>query len=122
MVNTKIHLSFENRLKLNKEAGSLIHSFGEGYFIIDENGREVNTFAEEKEFNRLIEKFRYRYFLTEKLNEVHNLKFEFGVDNTLSINGKTVEHRYWNLPKDENEVDLYFKVISDEFTSARDTK
>ena len=53
-VNKMINLSFENRLHLNKEAGKLMHAFGDGYFIIDEHGREVNTFAREKEFNRLI--------------------------------------------------------------------
>lgn len=116
MNNTKIHLSFDERLNLNKEAGSLIHAFGEGYYIIDEYGRQVNTFVDETEFNRLIEKFRYRHFLVEKLNKVHSDKFDFGEDNTLFINGMRVMDRYWNLPKDESEVDLYFKDISDEFT------
>ena len=45
MNDFKINLSFENRLLLNKEAGTLIHVFGEGYFITDEYGREVNTLA-----------------------------------------------------------------------------
>jgi len=116
MNNPKIHLSFENRLKLHKDAGSLIHVFGEGYFIVDEYGIEVNTFVDEKNFNRLKEKFQYRFLLIKKLNEGHNEKFNFGKDNSLIINGKTVEYRYWNLPTDENEVNLYFKYILDEFT------
>ena len=33
------------------------------------------------------------------------------------MNGKTIKDCYWNLPKDESKVDLYFKVISEEFTS-----
>lgn len=119
MNNTEIHLSLENKLNLNKEAGSMIHSFGGGYSIIDEYGREVNTFTDEKEFDRLIEKFRYRYFLIEKLNKAHNKKFEFGQDNILIIDGKPLENRYWNLPKDEEEVEVYFKVISDEFMSKK---
>lgn len=32
-------LSHQERLNLNKEAGELIHSFGDGYSIIDEYGR-----------------------------------------------------------------------------------
>lgn len=94
MNNTKIHLSFEERLNLNEKAGSLIHAFGAGYHIIDEKGIEVNTFEDEEDFNRLIEKFRYRHFLVEKLNKAHSEKFDFGADNTLIINGKTVENRY----------------------------
>ena len=42
-------LSFENRLHLNKTAGNLSHVFGEGYFIYDEYGREVNAFEQEKD-------------------------------------------------------------------------
>ena len=117
MSNTIIHLTFENRLKLNKDSGILNHAFGEGYFIIDEYGREVNTFNDENEFNRLIEKFRHRYFLIEKLNELHNDTFDFGEDNTLIINGKTINNLYWGLPKNESDVDLYFQVISDKLTS-----
>ena len=41
-------LSFENRLHLNKTAGTLSHVFGEGYFITDEYGREVNTLVTRK--------------------------------------------------------------------------
>ena len=54
MNDFKINLSFENRLHLNKKAGTLTHVFGEGYFITDEYGREVNTLVQEKEFDRLI--------------------------------------------------------------------
>ena len=111
----KINLSFENRLHLNKEAGTLVHVYGEGYFITDEYGREVNTFVQEKEFNRLIEKFRYRQLLIEKLNKELEDSFGFGEDNLLLINGKRVVKRYWSIPKDEKEVDLYFKIISEEF-------
>ena len=120
MSNTSIHLSFENRLKFKKNSGTLIHAFGEGYIIIDENGREVNAFKDENEFNRLIEKFRYRYFLIEKLNELHNNRFDFGEDNTLMINGKAIDNIYWDLPKDESDVDLYFQIISDELTAMVD--
>jgi len=112
-----IQLSFENRLKINENSGNLVHAFGEGYFIIDEAGKEVNTFNDEDEFNRLMEKFRYRNLLINKLNEIHNENFYFGEDNVLFVNGKTVESLYWNLPKDEEEVDSYFKIISDKFTS-----
>jgi hypothetical protein len=120
MSTTNIHLSFENRLKLRKDSGTLIHAFGEGYIIIDENGREVNAIKDENEFNRLIEKFRYRHFLIERLNDLHNNRFDFGEDNTLMINGKTIDYLYWDLPKDESDVDLYFQIISDEFTAAVD--
>ena len=50
MNDLNIILSFENRLHLNKAAGTLMHVFGEGYFITDEYGREVNTLVQEKEF------------------------------------------------------------------------
>ena len=33
MNHFKINLSFENRLHLNKKAGTLIHAFGEGRVI-----------------------------------------------------------------------------------------
>ena len=50
MNDLNIILSLENRLHLNKAAGTLMHVFGEGYFITDEYGREVNTLVQEKEF------------------------------------------------------------------------
>ena len=117
MNDFKINLSFENRLHLNKEAGTLIHVFGEGYFITDEYGREVNTFVQEKEFDRLIEKFKYRQLLIEKLNKELKDSFDFGEDNLLLINGKRIAKCYWSIPKNEGEVDLYFKIISEEFNS-----
>jgi len=113
MNDFKINLSFENRLHLNKEAGTLIHVFGEGYFITDEYGREVNTLVQEKEFDR----FKYRQLLIEKLNKELKDSFDFGEDNLLLINGKRVAKRYWSIPKNEEEVDLYFKIISKEFKS-----
>ena len=112
MIDLNIILSFKNRLHLNKAAGTLMHVFGEGYFITDEYGREVNTLVQEKEFDRLIEKFKYRHFLIEKLNKELKGSFDFGEDNVLVINDKPVVKQYWNIPKDEGEVDLYFKVIS----------
>ena len=118
----KIYLSFENRLHLNKEAGTLIHVFGEGYFINDEYGREVNTLVQEKEFDRLIEKFKYRQLLIEKLNKELKDSFDFGEDNLLLINGKRVAKRYWSIPQNEGEVDLFFKIISEEFNSKADSK
>lgn len=105
-------LTREKRLNLNRNAGDLIHAFGQGYFIVDEYGREVNTFNDEKEFNRLIEMFRYREFLINKLEEVYFDKFEFGEDNVLFINDKLVKECYWNLPKNESEVELFFEFIS----------
>ena len=122
MNNLNIKLSFENRLHLNKAAGTLIHVFGEGYFITDEYGREVNTFVREEEFDRLIEKFKYRQLLIEKLNKELKDSFDFGEDNLLLINGKRVAKRYWSIPKNEGEVDLYFKIISEEFSSELDSK
>tara|TARA_B110000090_G_scaffold93314_1_gene105476 strand:+ start:96 stop:443 length:348 start_codon:yes stop_codon:yes gene_type:complete len=112
MNHSKINLPFENRLHLNRKAGTLVHTFGEGYFITDEYGREVNAFGQEEEFDSLIEKFRYRHLLIEKLNKEHKDSFDFGEDNVLVINDKPVVKQYWNIPKDEGEVDLYFKVIS----------
>jgi len=117
MNDFKINLSFEHRLYLNKDAGTLTHVFGEGYFITDEYGREVNTLLQEKEFDRLIEKFKYRQLLIEKLNKELKDSFDFGEDNLLLINGKRVTKRYWSIPKNEGEVDLYFKIISEEFNS-----
>tara|TARA_R110002072_G_scaffold302926_2_gene489850 strand:- start:284 stop:628 length:345 start_codon:yes stop_codon:yes gene_type:complete len=110
-----MHLNFENRIRLNKEAGGLVHSFGEGYYIVDENGEWVNTFSDEERFNQLIDKFRYRYFLLEKLNNAHSVNFDFGEDNILIINNNIIKHSYWGLPKNDDDVDLYFKVISEEF-------
>ena len=104
--------NYHNRLNLNKEAGSLIHSFGVGYSIMDEYGREVNAFANEKEFNRLIEKFRYRQFLIQKLKLAYNKEFEFKEDNVLVIDNKPINEIYWDLPKNENEVSLYFDYIT----------
>src|SRR6056297_3913425 len=110
-----IELKHENRLNLNKDSGKLIHVFGEGYCIIDENGKEVNTFQDENEFNRLIEKFRYRHFLLEKLNSEHPDVFDFGEDNTLIINGIVINDCYWNLPENDDEVEIFFHHISDKF-------
>ena len=122
MNNLNIKLSFENRLHLNKAAGTLTHVFGEGYFITDEYGREVNTLVQEKEFDRLIEKFKYRQLLIEKLNKELKDSLDFREDNLLLINGKRVIKRYWSIPKNEGEVDLFFKIISEEFNSEVDSK
>jgi hypothetical protein len=107
--------NYNNRLNLNKEAGSLIHSFGLGYSIIDEYGREVNTFSNEMEFNRLNEKFRYRQFLIQKLKLTYNKEFEFKEDNVLFIDNIPIIEVYWDLPKNENEVSLYFDYISSKY-------
>ena len=115
-------LSFENRLHLNKTAGSLSHVFGEGYFIYDEYGREVNAFEQEKDFNRLIKKFKYRHLLIEKLNTEHKGSFEFGEDNVLIINEKPILNDFWNIPKNNNEVAIYFKCISEKIESYGFTK
>ena len=69
------------------------------------------------EAGKLIEKFKYRHFLIEKLNKELKGSFDFGEDNVLVINGKSILKRFWNIPKDEKEVDLYFKIISDEINS-----
>lgn len=108
-------LTYEKRLNLNKEAGNLIHSFGDGYFIIDEYGREINTFANEKEFNRLIEKFKFRQFLIEKLKETYDKAFEFKEDNVLFIDNKPIKEIYWDLPENEKEVSLFFDYITNKY-------
>ena len=122
MNDFKINLSFENRLHLNKEAGTLAHVFGEGYFITDEYGREVNTLVQEKEFDRLIEKFKYRHLLIEKLNTEHKGSFKFGEDNVLVINEKPILKDFWNIPKNNKEVAIYFKCISEKIESYDFTK
>ena len=122
MRNLKMKLSFENRLHLNKTAGSLSHVFGEGYFIYDEYGREVNAFEQEKDFNRLIKKFKYRHLLIEKLNTEHKGSFEFGEDNVLVINEKPILNDFWNIPKNNKEVAIYFKCISEKIESYNLTK
>ena len=100
----------------------MIHVFGEGYFITDEYGREVNTLVKEKEFDRLIEKFKYRHLLIEKLNTEHKGSFEFGEDNVLVINEKPILKDFWNIPKNNKEVSIYFKCISEKIESYRFTK
>ena len=122
MNDLNIILSFENRLHLNKAAGTLMHVFGEGYFITDEYGREVNTLVKEKEFDRLIEKFKYRHLLIEKLNTEHKGSFEFGEDNVLVINEKPILNDFWNIPKNNKEVAIYFKCISEKIESYDFTK
>lgn len=114
MNKRQIVLDFDNRLILHKDAGGLWHSFGEGYFIDNEVGKGVNTFNEEAEFNRLIEKFRYREFLVQRLNESYTDEFKFGEDNMLIVNGEVIDNKYWNLPTSDEEVVLYFRMISDE--------
>lgn len=115
-------LTRENRLNLNRDTGKLSHAFGEGYFIIDEYGREVNTFNDEAEFNRLIEKFRYREFLINRLSEVYADKFRFREDNILFINNEPVKECFWNLPKNNREVDLFFDFISNKFKTKLQSK
>ena len=122
MNDLNIILSLENRLHLNKAAGTLMHVFGEGYFITDEYGREVNTLVKEKEFDRLIEKFKYRHLLIEKLNTEHKGSFEFGEDNVLVINEKPILKDFWNIPKNNKEVAIYFKCISEKIESYDFTK
>lgn len=116
-------LTYENRLILNKDAGNLIHVFGDGYYIVDEYGQEVNTYRDENEFNRLIEKFRYRHFLIEKLNDVQNNdKFDFREDNILFFKDKPIKDLYWDLPKNKNEVDLFFDYISNKYKTKLNLK
>jgi len=117
MDEVNYELTYVNRLKMNKSAGDLIHVFGEGYHIIDEYGREINSFENEKKFNSIIEKFRYRHFLIKKLNDAYNVKIDFKEDNILFINDKQIKDSYWNLPKIESEVNLFFEYITAKFKS-----
>ena len=52
-----------------------------------------------------------------QLNKEYKDSFDFGEDNLLLINGKRIAKCYWSIPKNEGEVDLYFKIISEEFNS-----
>lgn len=88
---------------MHKNAGTLHHVFGEGYFIYDEVGSEVSAFAEEDEFNRLIEKFRHRQFMHKELEEFFGIKLDFGLNNTLVINGAAIEGVSWGLPVNASE-------------------
>ena len=113
MNDLKLNLTYENRLILNENAGTLVHSFSDGYCIINEIGEEINTFADPEEFNRLIEKFRYRNFLIEKLDKQDEKRYYFGEDNVLMINSEISCNQFWNLPKSEIEVEIYFQAIRD---------
>lgn len=106
-----MQLNFNNRLILDTQAGALLHVFGQGYCIIDEQGQEVSSLENEKEFNRLIEKFKWRHFLMEALEKKHHLKVAFGTDNCLLINGEPLQNSYWNLPQSEYEVPVYVATI-----------
>lgn len=75
-------------------------------------GDEVNTFTDEEEFNRLIEKFRFRHFLIKKLEDAFDKTFKFGEDNVLLVFNNRIENIYWNLPVNEEEVSLFFEYIS----------
>ena len=98
-----MHLNFENRIRLNKEAGGLVHSFGEGYYIVDENGEWVNTFSDEERFNQLIDKFRYRYFLLEKLNNAHSVNFDFGEELNKILTNKPFFKKLQNIQVKEKK-------------------
>ena len=72
--------------------------------------------------NELIEKFKYRHLLIEKLNTEHKGSFKFGEDNVLVINEKPILKDFWNIPKNNKEVAIYFKCISEKIESYRFTK
>jgi len=110
-----IELTFENRIQLERDSGYLIHVFGEGYSIIDEKGREMNTFADEIEFNRLIKKFCFRHYLMQKLEKKFGCHVSFRQDNVLFIHNKPIEGVYWNLPKNDNDVERYLEYISNKY-------
>ena len=102
-------LTYEKRLNLNKDAGDRISVYGEGFYVIDEYGKEV------EEFDRLFEKFRYRDFLIDKLEKTFDNTFDYGEDNTLVIDEKWTKEIYWNLPKSKEEVSLFFDYIVDTY-------
>jgi hypothetical protein len=60
--------------------------------------------------------------LIEKLNREHKESFEFGEDNVLVINEKPILKDFWNIPKNNKEVSIYFKCISEKIESYRFTK
>ena len=107
-------LSYQNRLHLNKEAGDLIHVFGQGYYIVDEHGREVSAFGDEDRFEILIKKFKFRTQLIDQLNAVFEHRYDFKEDNQLWIDNQPVRDSYLNLPSNEQEVAEYFNLISNE--------
>lgn len=107
-------LSYQNRLHLNKEAGDLIHVFGQGYYIVDEHGREVSAFGDEDRFEILIKKFKFRTQLIDQLNAVFEHRYDFKEDNQLWIDNQPIGDSYWNLPSNEQEVAEYFNLISNE--------
>lgn len=107
-------LSYQNRLHLNKEAGDLIHVYGQGYYIVDEYGREVSAFGEDDRFDTLIKKFKFRTQLIDKLNAAFERRYDFKEDNQLWIDNQAVRDSYWNLPINEQEVEDYFNLISNE--------
>lgn len=114
-MDDSIELNFENRIQIERDSGYLIHVFGEGYSIFDEKGLEMNTFADENEFNRLIKKFCWRHFLMKKLEEKFGCQVNFGRDNLLFINYNCVEGVYWNLPKNDEDVERYYDYISKKY-------
>jgi ABC-type glycerol-3-phosphate transport system substrate-binding protein len=115
-------LAYDDRLILNEEAGELVHAFGDGYYIVDENGNEVNAFTEEEEFNRLIDKFKYRHQLIKQLNQGGDQRFSFGQDNVLLLNYKEIQNLFWDLPNDSEEVSLCFSYIMDVIIGSPDSK
>ena len=59
--------------------------------------------------------------MIEKLKEKFNKTFEFGEDNVLFIYNRRLKVIYWNLPKNKEEVGLFFKYIRDKYTNEIDS-
>ena len=95
-----------------KLPGTMIHVFMEGYFLINEEGIEVNS-DDTKEFGRLVKKYKYKEKLRRKIEKDysdHNLAE--GPDNSVTIEDREiVPDCFWGIPTNDEEVEQKFNEI-----------
>lgn len=96
----------------NKVPGTQGHAFMEGWYIINENGEEVNMF-DDKEYKRIESLYEYKDRLKLKLhNNFTDYSLKEGPDNTVCIEDREiVPDCYWGLPINDKEVQQKFDEI-----------
>ena len=92
--------------------GTTGHAFMEGWYIINEEGKEVSMFNDE-EYNRIVSMYEYQDRLKLKVFEdFTDYSLKEGPNNTVCIEDREiVPDCFWGLPTNNDEVKLKFSEI-----------
>ncbi len=102
----------------NKVPGTTGHAFMEGWYIIDEEGKEVSMFDDE-EYQRIESKYEFKDRLKAMLHkDFTDYSLQEGPNNTVCIKDREiVPDCFWGLPSNDEDVKLRFDEIVQKVTA-----